>query len=123
LQHCCLRFLCCSLCLAGRLAAIVHVRLDAKKGLANLARDSAVSGLYQLCDLGHDEVCQLHKEMRGELCLGLNRRLRGRWCDWGRWLLLLLLLEWLRLEERIEMGIGVVHTPHGLLLHEHVGGW
>jgi hypothetical protein len=29
----------------------------------------------------------------------------------------------LRLEERIEMGIGVVHTPHGLLLHEHVRGW
>jgi len=119
LQHCCLRFLCCSLCLAGRLAAIVHVRLDAKKGLANLARDSAVSGLYQLCDLGHDEVCQLHKEMRGELCLGLNRWLRGRWCvgtmaaaadaDAGGW------------KKGLKWGLGLC-IPHTGCCCMHVGG-
>ena len=31
------------MCLAGRLVAIVHVGLDAEEGLANLARDSAVT--------------------------------------------------------------------------------
>ena len=59
-----------------------HVSLDAEKGLANLARDSAFAGLHQLCELGHDEVCQqLHTGMRGELSLGLKRWLQGRWCD------------------------------------------
>jgi len=45
------------MCLAGRLVAIVHVGLDAEEGLANLARDSAVAVLHQLCELGHDEGC------------------------------------------------------------------